>query len=193
MTHARATVCDIASDAKTPCQAAFSLTRALYATYNGPLYALRRRSDMQTTDVTVASNGLAHVQIQHEFCGTESEECQVVRIYDQSPNANHLDIAPGGGAAPFTDSGVYAEKAPVLVKNGVELVGAFFEGGMGYRNIHTKNIAVGDEPETMYMLTRGDHFNGGCCFDFGNAVRLFLSMIIPSNQQQQQCYLYTGD
>ena len=20
-----------------------------------------------------------------------------------------------------------------------------------------------------YMVTRGDHFNGGCCFDYGNA------------------------
>ena len=123
---------------------------------------------MQVIDVPVASNGLAHIQIQREFCGVEAEECQIVRIYDQSPNGNHLDIAPGGGACPLTDSGVFAEKAPVLV-NGVELVGAYFEGYMGYRNIHTKNIATGDEPETMYMLTRGDHYNGGCCFDFGNA------------------------
>merc|ERR1719382_829204 len=23
--------------------------------------------------------------------------------------------------------------------------------------------------ETIYMVTRGDHFNGGCCFDYGNA------------------------
>ena len=23
--------------------------------------------------------------------------------------------------------------------------------------------------QTIYMVTRGDHFNGGCCFDYGNA------------------------
>jgi non-reducing end alpha-L-arabinofuranosidase len=160
-------VCDIASSANTPCVAAFSMTRALYASYTGPLYALRKSSDtVETLDVLVASDGLAHVRVQHEFC--DGAECQVIKIYDQSPNGNHLNIAPPGGAAPFTDTGVFADRAPVIV-NGTELFGAYFEGGMGYRNIDTKNIPTGDEPETMYMLTRGDHYNDGCCFDFGNA------------------------
>ena len=160
-------MCDIASSANTPCVAAFSMTRALYASYTGPLYALRKSSDtVETLDVLVASDGLAHVRVQHEFC--DGTECQVIKIYDQSPNGNHLNIAPPGGAAPFTDTGVFADRAPVIV-NGTELFGAYFEGGMGYRNIDTKNIPTGDEPETMYMLTRGDHYNDGCCFDFGNA------------------------
>merc|ERR1719198_1127812 len=39
---------------------------------------------------------------------------------------------------------------------------------MGYRNDATDGVAVGDEAETMYMVVAGDHFNGECCFDYGN-------------------------
>ena len=30
-------------------------------------------------------------------------------------------------------------------------------------------MATGEGSETIYMVTRGDHVNGGCCFDYGNA------------------------
>ncbi len=30
-------------------------------------------------------------------------------------------------------------------------------------------IALGSQPEGMYMVTSGKHFNGGCCFDYGNS------------------------
>ena len=41
--------------------------------------------------------------------------------------------------------------------------------GTGYRNNHTNGIATGDQPEGMYAIFDGTHFNGGCCFDYGNA------------------------
>ena len=31
------------------------------------------------------------------------------------------------------------------------------------RNDTTTNIATGNEPETIYMVASGTHFNGGCC------------------------------
>ena len=37
--------CDIYDAAGTPCVAAHSTVRALYATYNGPLYQVRRTPD----------------------------------------------------------------------------------------------------------------------------------------------------
>ena len=37
--------CDIYGAAHTPCVAAHSTTRALYASYNGPLYQVKRLSD----------------------------------------------------------------------------------------------------------------------------------------------------
>ena len=47
--------------------------------------------------------------------------------------------------------------------------GAYFEGGMGYRCDSRWGVASGNEPESMYMVTAGNHFNGGCCFDCARA------------------------
>lgn len=35
---------------------------------------------------------------------------------------------------------------------------------MGYRIDKTKGVATGNEPETIYMVTSGSHYNSGCCF-----------------------------
>ena len=40
---------------------------------------------------------------------------------------------------------------------------------MGYRRENTSGVATGDEPESMYMVAGGKHFNDQCCFDYGNA------------------------
>ena len=48
---------------------------------------------------------------------------------------------------------------------GHAVYGAYFEGGMGYRCDSTWGVATGNEPESMYMVTAGNHFNSGCCFD----------------------------
>ena len=32
-----------------------------------------------------------------------------------------------------------------------------------------RNIATGNNPESEYAIFDGTHFNGGCCFDYGNA------------------------
>src|SRR5664279_1127847 len=46
--------CDIYGAAGTPCVAAHSTTRALYGSYNGPLYQVKRQSDGKTLDIGVA-------------------------------------------------------------------------------------------------------------------------------------------
>src|SRR5690242_11715795 len=43
--------CDIYAAAGTPCVAAHSTVRALFGSYNGPLYQVRRASDGATTNV----------------------------------------------------------------------------------------------------------------------------------------------
>src|SRR5262245_64982580 len=47
--------CDIYVLAGTPCVAAHSTTRALYASYDGPLYQVRRLSDDRVNDIGVVS------------------------------------------------------------------------------------------------------------------------------------------
>ena len=45
--------CDIYAAGGTPCVAAHSTTRALYASYNGPLYQVRRLSDNAVKNIGV--------------------------------------------------------------------------------------------------------------------------------------------
>ena len=65
-------------------------------------------------------------------------------------------------------TGTNASADPLYV-DGHVVYSAYFEGGMGFRNNVTRNVPVGDEPETIYMVTSGTHYNDHCCFDYGNA------------------------
>jgi len=159
--------CDIYGRTNTPCVAAHSMVRALYGAYNGPLYQVRREADNATLDIPVlTAGGFANSAAQDRFCAQSN--CVVHRIYDQSPMANHLDTAPGGGAVHTPDKPVVANRHKVTA-SGHAVYAAFFEGGMGYRIDRTKGIATGNNPETIYMVTSGTHFNDKCCFDYGNA------------------------
>src|SRR5919202_370321 len=61
--------CDIYAAGGTPCVAAHSTTRALYAAYSGPLYQVRRASDNATTNIGVVSaGGFANAAAQDSFC-----------------------------------------------------------------------------------------------------------------------------
>lgn len=139
----------------------------MYGAYDGPLYQVQRWSDGQTMDIPVVSaGGMANSSVQDAFCA--HSHCVIQRIFDQSPLKNHLDPAPGGGAFPLPDRRCNAAKERLSV-GGAQVYAAHFEGFMGYRNDNTTGVAAGDEPETIYMVTSGVHFNGRCCFDYGNA------------------------
>src|SRR5690242_2171324 len=88
--------CDIYAAASTPCVAAHSTTRALYASYAGPLYEVKRQSDGAVKDIGVVSaTGYADAAAQDAFCA--NTVCWITRLYDQSPNHNDLTQAPRGG------------------------------------------------------------------------------------------------
>src|SRR5438034_8202941 len=59
--------CDIYGAAGTPCVAAHSTTRALYASYNGPLYQVKRQSGDKTLDIGIV-DGYADATSQDTFC-----------------------------------------------------------------------------------------------------------------------------
>jgi hypothetical protein len=163
--------CDIYASGGTPCVAAHSTTRALYGTYSGPLYQVRRASDNTTRDIAPVSAGsYANAATQDSFCAGTS--CLITIIYDQSGRGNHLTQAPPGGfrgpAAGGYDNLASATAAPIMV-NGHKAYGVFVSPGTGYRNNTTNGIARGDQPEGMYAIFDGTHSNGGCCFDYGNA------------------------
>nr|WP_198045676.1 alpha-L-arabinofuranosidase B [Kitasatospora mediocidica] len=163
--------CDIYAAGGTPCVAAHSTTRALYAAYNGSLYQVRRASDNATADIGVLSaGGYANAAAQDSFCAGTS--CVITVIYDQSGKGNNLTQALKGywpgPAAGGNDNLANATAAPVTVA-GHKAYGVYVAPGTGYRNNNTSGIATGDQPEGMYAVLDGTHYNGGCCFDYGNA------------------------
>ncbi|KAI5357647.1 Putative alpha-L-arabinofuranosidase B, arabinose-binding domain-containing protein [Septoria linicola] len=164
--------CDIYASGNTPCVAAHSTTRALYDRYNGPLYQISRGSDGRTTDILpLAAGGVANAATQDNFCA--STTCLITIIYDQSGRSNHLTQAPPGGAASGTEANGFdqlssAVGAPVTL-NGKKAYGVFIHPGSGYRINNPSGIATGDQPEGMYAVLDGTHYNDACCFDYGNA------------------------
>src|SRR6201986_4270485 len=83
--------CDIYGSAGTPCVAAYSTVRALYAAYNGPLYQVKRASDGATTNVGLFSaGGYGNATEQDVFCAHTN--CVITELYDQSGRGNNLTI-----------------------------------------------------------------------------------------------------
>jgi hypothetical protein len=159
--------CDIYAAGGTPCVAAHSTTRALYAAYDGALYQVRRASDNATANIGVLSaGGVANAAAQDSFCSGTS--CVITEIYDQSGHGNILTQAPGGGEAGGPDNLANATAAPTVVA-GHKAYGVYVAAGTGYRDDATHGIATGDQPEGEYAIFDGTHFNAGCCFDYGNA------------------------
>jgi hypothetical protein len=162
--------CDLVASA-TPCVAAISTTRALYASYTGPLYQVTRQSDKASADVGLLPDGYANAAAQDTFCAKTM--CTITKIYDQSANHNDLTPAPAGGAASGPGPNGYdvpavADALPAMA-GGHKVYGIAIAAGMGYRNDSPKGTAVRGEPEGVYMVTSALHLNEKCCFDFGNA------------------------
>jgi hypothetical protein len=159
--------CDIYAADGGPCVAAHSTVRALLGAYSGPLYQVRKTSDGTTKDIGVlAPGGFANAADQDAFCGTDA--CTISIIYDQSGMGNHLTKAPPGGAKTTGDKEATANALPITI-SGHDVYGEHNPPGVGYRNNAAVGTATGDDPETIYMITSGNYYNGGCCFDYGNA------------------------
>src|SRR5436190_7525465 len=168
--------CDVYAAADTPCVAAHSSTRALYASYNGPLYQVMRQSDGKTLDIGVGQpsatdgGGYADAAAQDAFCA--HTYCWITTLYDQSGHSNNLVQAPRGGFSGPAMGGFnnvpVADWAPITIM-GHKAYGVFIAPGMGLRQNDAKGSAVDDQAEGQYWVINGHHYNSGCCFDYGNA------------------------
>jgi non-reducing end alpha-L-arabinofuranosidase len=163
--------CDIYAAAGTACVAAHSTTRALYASYSGPLYQVKRTADGKTLDVGTLADGYVDAAAQDAFCNKTL--CVINLIYDQSGKGNHLLQAPPGPSFPGPAKGAFdtqpiADMAPITI-GGHKAYGAYMMPGMGFRNNDASGLAINDEPEGIYYVIDGTHFDSGCCFDYGNA------------------------
>jgi non-reducing end alpha-L-arabinofuranosidase len=171
--------CDVYAAGGTPCVAAHSSIRALYASYAGPLYQVLRHSDGKTLDIGVVkpsvspvpdSGGYADAAAQDAFCA--NTYCWIIKLYDQSGKGNHLVQAPRGGFSGPAMGGFnnvpVADLAPITIM-GHKAYGVFIEPGMGLRWNDAHGTAVDDQAEGQYWVIDGHHYNSGCCFDYGNA------------------------
>ncbi|GAA0567868.1 arabinofuranosidase catalytic domain-containing protein [Rhizomicrobium electricum] len=168
--------CDIYAAAGTSCVAAHSTTRALYASYNGPLYQVVRWSDGKTLDIGIVqpsgtdAGGYADAAAQDKFCA--NTHCSISILYDQSDKHNDLKQAPRGGFSGPSLGGFnnlpLADMAPITIM-GHKAYGVFIAPGMGLRLNDAKGTAVDDQAEGQYWVINGQHYNSGCCFDYGNA------------------------
>ena len=165
--------CDILENAGHPCVSAHSTVRVVVRGYSGNLYQLGR-PDQTVRDIGVV-DGYADAAAQDAFCSGGG--CVITIIYDQAPFGNHLTPAPPGSAKPTPARPAPADRLRINI-NGRSVYGIHFRPGEGYRaNCYAcayptsgmAGTAVGDEPQTMYMVSSQHDLINGCCFDYGNA------------------------
>ena len=152
--------CDILGAAGNPCVAAHSTTRALYANYAGPLYNVTKPNGQSKLIYVVAAGGYADKPAHDAFC-SPALDCNISNVFDQSPNGNHLGQR---------HKLVNASRHIVTVgTSNTPVYGMWFDPGFGYHVDQTKGVATGNDPESIYAVMSGKHYNGGCCFDYGNS------------------------
>jgi hypothetical protein len=161
--------CDIYKSGGTPCVAAHSTVRALFGAYGGKLYQVRN-SGGTTKDVgAVTAGGVADAAAQDMFCSGTT--CVITVIYDQTGKGNDLwyqgsDSPVGGKDKPASATG----ESIRIGGNGNKAYSLYINPSNSYWVDASKSgIATGSQPEGMYMVTSGTHFNSGCCFDYGNS------------------------
>jgi hypothetical protein len=160
--------CDIYQSGNTPCVAAHSTVRALYAAYGGNLYQVRRASDQSTKDIAAMSpGGFADSAAQDTFCAGTT--CTISIIYDQSSQGNHLQKSPTAYWLPNGGKEAPAAAGKITVGSHTAYGVYVSADSVAYRLNSTKGIATGDQPEAMYMVVDGKRNSGNCCFDYGNA------------------------
>ncbi|CAG6395920.1 Ricin-type beta-trefoil lectin domain-containing protein [Actinacidiphila cocklensis] len=161
--------CDIYSSGGTPCVAAHSTVRALYGSYSGSLYQVRRSSDSSTRDIGVlAMGGYANAAAQDSFCANTS--CVITVVYDQSGRGNDLWYQGSSQVPGSSQSSPAKATSEALTAGGNKAYSLYINPGNSYwRDGHLTGVPTGSAPEGAYMVTSGTHVNNGCCFDYGNS------------------------
>jgi non-reducing end alpha-L-arabinofuranosidase len=162
--------CDIyaAANPSTPCVAAHSTVRLLREAYTGPLYQVRRSRDNTTQDIYPVSGGTAaDAAAQDAFCS--GTQCVITKVYDQSVRGNFLEYQGSGSSVGGQDQPAGATNESIYL-SGHKVYSLYINAGNSYwRNGSSSGVPLGSAPEGMYMVTSGTHYNGGCCFDYGNS------------------------
>ena len=82
------------------CAEAFSVTRAMVASYTGPLFQLGRTSDKTTLNIGQTSAHAADMTTWSAFCNGSQSNCVVAKIYAQVHSGSN-DLTPGVWKTPW--------------------------------------------------------------------------------------------
>ncbi|WIM94500.1 arabinofuranosidase catalytic domain-containing protein [Actinoplanes oblitus] len=160
--------CDIYAAGGTPCVAAHSTVRALYSSYRGNLYQVRRSSDAATRNIAALGGGVADAASQDSFCAGTT--CVITVLYDQSGHGNDLWYQGSSAVPGSPQSRPAVATTESLSVGGAKAYSLYINPGNSYwRDGHLTGVPTGSAPEGMYMVTSGTHVNSGCCFDYGNS------------------------
>ena len=132
---------------------------------NGSTAGYCTKGPIETANISLLeAGGFADVTAQEKFC--PAGDCVIATVFDQSPQGNHLGQRISGGVV---HSMVNASQHKILVAGNTFVYGMWFEPGYGYHVDSTKGVAKGNDPESIYAVMSGTHYNGECCFDYGNS------------------------
>jgi hypothetical protein len=98
--------------------------------------------------------------VQDEFCAGADVDCVISVLFDQSPYHNDLFV--------FHDATRQNRAANASADRhtvgGHAVYSLFAEPGVGYRSKPgaANGVALGVEPESMYMVVSGTHYNDRC-------------------------------
>jgi hypothetical protein len=155
------------------------MTRALFASYTGPLFKALRVSDKQEKNIaSVASTGLVDLAALSTFCSGTT--CKVTTLYDQSGNGNDMwrgDTTANAPGTPTLCDLMDIEywqlsdgtKVPLALEHGWESGNTWKAVSQCLRNRDkTKNIPKLAQPQTEYAIFHAKYLNDNCCFNYGN-------------------------
>ena len=160
--------CDIYAKAGNPCVAAHSTVRALFGAYSGKLYQVRNAAGTTKDILALTPGGFADGGLQDAFCSGTT--CVITAVYDQSGKGNDLWYQGSTMVPGSTSSSPSKATTESLMLSGHKAYSLYINPGNSYWVDASKSgIALGSQPEGLYMVTSGKHYNGGCCFDYGNS------------------------
>jgi hypothetical protein len=140
----------------------------MFGAYSGKLYQVRTAAGATKDIMTLTAGGFADGPSQDTFCmGTT---CVITVVYDQSGKGNDLWYQGSTMVPASTSSTAASATKESLTLSGHKVYSLYINPNNSYWVDASKSgIALGAEPEAMYMVTSGKHWNSGCCFDYGNS------------------------
>jgi hypothetical protein len=127
---------------------------------NGSTAGYCTKGPSVSTDIGALSTGFADIAAHENFC--PAGDCVIASVFDQSPQGNHLVQRISGGVV---HKMVNASAHKIAVRGGATAFGMWFEPGFGYHRDFTRGIAKGNQPESLYAVMSGTHYNDKCCMD----------------------------